>query len=86
MESSPSIESAFRLVTLVVEVTVNGAVPVATVEVRVVPCRPAVQAKAPLELVIVQPVEPEPPPRRISPVLAPPSNTRPDVEPSSEMS
>ena len=34
---SPSIKSAFRLVTAVVEVTVRGAVPVATVEMSCVP-------------------------------------------------
>jgi hypothetical protein len=43
------------------------------------------QVKLPLELVTVQPVEPEPPPRSMSPVLVPPSKTWPVVLPSSEI-
>ena len=45
----------------------------------VAPLMVEVQAKAPLELVTVQPVEPEPPPRRMSPVLVPPIWTWPVV-------
>jgi hypothetical protein len=41
-----------------------------------------VQAKAPVELVTVQPVEPDPPPNRMSPVEVPPIWTCPVVEPS----
>lgn len=49
---SPSTRSAFRLDTFVVDVTVNGAVPVATVEVRVGADTPlyAVRTPAPLRV------------------------------------
>lgn len=70
--SSPSNESAFRFVTFVVLATVSGAVPVATVEISCVPDTVPVHAKLPLAFVTVQPVEAEPPPRRMSPVLVPP--------------
>jgi hypothetical protein len=48
----------------------------------VLPVIPAVQAKAPVLLVTVQPVEPEPPPRRMSPVDMPPMPTVPPPVPS----
>ena len=55
--------------------TVSGAVPVATVEISWVPDTVPVQAKLPLAFVTVQPVLPEPPPRRMSPVDIPPIDT-----------
>ena len=48
----------------------------------VAPFMVPVQAKLPEALVTVQPVEPDPPPRRMSPVDVPPINTWPLVEPS----
>lgn len=49
----------------------------AVVALTVVPCIPALQANAPVEFVTVQPVDPDPPPSRMSPVLVAPSEIVP---------
>ena len=73
----PSRVSELRFVTFVVLVTVRGAVPVAMVETSWVPVMVLLQAKAPVLLVTVQPVLPEPPPSSMLPVLVAPICTRP---------
>ena len=47
---------------------------------RLLPVTAPAQAKAPVELVMVQPVEPDPPPIRMSPVEVAPILTAPVVE------
>jgi len=52
--------------------TVNAPFDVIAVELSVRPLMVDVHAKAPVLLVRVQPVEPDPPPRKMSPVDVPP--------------
>lgn len=57
------------------------AVPLREPPVMVAPLIVELQANTPVALVTVQPVLPDPPPIRMSPVLVPPISTWPDVEP-----